>query len=163
MARIIEDKTHPTNPRIIRGPYQRKDGRFHVIMYDGEGYRKKTVSYPKFIYECHHKVILDRNETIDHIDRDSNNNDISNLQCLSRSEHIKLDAIRRVPVYRDCPICRKNFKLTKDQQSPARRKEKAGPFCSKSCAGKYTSSVQWGAKKIAPKPLHAQYYMLDKG
>jgi len=65
------------------GPYQRTDGRL-IIIIDG-----KTVSYPRYLYEKHHGVKIDPAMEVDHIDDNCLNNDISNLQLLSKSDNVK--------------------------------------------------------------------------
>lgn len=66
----------------IYGPYKRKsDGRW-IILIDG-----KTISYPRYVYEKYHKVILDDMHDVDHKDDDPNNNHIDNLQLLTRKEN----------------------------------------------------------------------------
>ena len=81
--------------------------------------------------------------TVDHLDRDKTNDDLSNLVVRPRSEHIKLDAtrVKVSPVL--CPICGTEFIPSKAQRSKY-HSERAGPFCSRSCAGKYGKSVQMG-------------------
>src|SRR5690606_5867052 len=76
----------------VYGPYLRKDGRKHVILYkDG---KRSTVSYPKFLMEQHLGRKLKPHETVDHIDRDFTNDDITNLRVVDRSQHAKDDAKR---------------------------------------------------------------------
>ena len=65
----------------VYGPYTRKDGRQHVVLY--ESGVPKTVSYPKFLLEQKLGRSLNADETCDHIDNDYTNNDVSNLQVLS--------------------------------------------------------------------------------
>jgi hypothetical protein len=74
----------------IYGPYTRDDGRKHIIAISPKG-NKFTVSYPKYLMELHLNRYLKNNETIDHKDEDFTNNDINNLQILTKSVHSKLD------------------------------------------------------------------------
>lgn len=76
--------------RSLHGPYKRKDGRKHVILYrqtrDGRQIRK-TISYPKLLIECRIGRKLKSHETADHKDEDFTNNRWKNLQILSRSKN----------------------------------------------------------------------------
>lgn len=129
----------------IYGPYKRKDGREHVII--RENGKNKTVSYPKYLMECHLGRFLKDDETIHHKDGNVTNNDISNLEVINRSIHISQDVIRLIEQQFECPICKIKFKLIGSQLSDAisnRKQGKTGPFCSKSCAGKYGAFIQNG-------------------
>lgn len=115
--------------------------------------RKKTVSCPKYIVECEFGRYLDEDETVDHIDGDFTNNDVSNLQVLNRGEHSKLDVKRLKAQTFECPMCCSTFKLKGKKMSKAifnRKQGKAGPFCSKSCAGKYGAEIQNGRMQKLP-------------
>lgn len=124
----------------VYGPYFRKDGRQHVII--SEDGKKKTVSYPRYLMQQYlHRELTDL-ETVDHIDGDFTNNDLSNLQILTREanaskkydDHPELCAKYATYV---CPVCDKHFQR---EERVVRRNQtklgKVGPYCSKSCAGK---------------------------
>ena len=151
---------------VIYGPYKRKDGRKHIIAVNSLG-EKKTVSYPKYLMEVHLNRYLKSNETVDHIDRDFTNNELYNLQVILRTKHAKLDAVRLKPKAFFCPTCDKLFvadgiKLHRIKVNITIHK-KFGPFCSKSCAGKYSQAVQYGLiKKQMPIKLDLEYYQLNK-
>ena len=131
----------------VYGPYFRKDNRQIVILVDNKTSLKTTVSYPKFLYEKITGLKLGENETIHHIDGNPLNNDFINLEVILRSEHASKDALRIRVSQVTCPICKKMFAPTCNQRGH-RAETKAGPFCSKECAGYYGASVQNGAPKI---------------
>ena len=58
------------------------------VVYEFNG-KNKTKSYPRLLLEIKLSRILTDDETCDHIDFDSLNNDFQNLQVLSRSENAK--------------------------------------------------------------------------
>ena len=141
------------------GPYSRPDGRKHVVLVGNMGYRR-TVSFPKFIKELEMQVSLG-DLTVDHQDRDKTNDDLDNLKIRPRSEHVSLDA-KRVKVRSVfCPICSTEFTPTKNQINK-RAQSTAGPFCSRSCAGKYGKSVQMGGEVISRSNIDLEYYQLEK-
>ena len=137
-----EDNIPYANCKLY-GPYLRYDGREHVVLVHKDG-RKQTVSYPKYLWETMIGRYLQDDETVDHIDRNPLNNDVSNLQILKRSEHCKLDARHTIAQTFVCDICGLTFELSGRKLNDAvhnRRNGKAGPYCSRSCAGKASHDV----------------------
>lgn len=61
---------------------------------DDDGNKIKRTVVPVYRYIIEHEIgrKLDKNEVVHHIDHNKNNNDISNLVVMSRSEHTKLHA-----------------------------------------------------------------------
>lgn len=135
----------------VNGPYKRPDGRLHITaVVNG---KRTSVSYPKYLLllEGHE---FGEDDTVDHIDRNFNNNDLPNLQILPRSEHAKKDAISVKPVELICLECGKTFGRTVRTVNNSAVKKKAGPFCSKVCVGKYGSDVQNNKReKLEPQSL----------
>lgn len=127
----------------VYGPYTRKDGRQHVILYDGV--TRQTISYPKYLVQQSLGRKLADNETVDHNDRDKSNDALTNLVIRDRVEHAKLDARRVTILPVKCSWCRRVFTPSKDQG------RKRGIFCCKSCAGAYGAEIQNGRMKKARK------------
>ena len=136
----------------VLGPYLRKDGRKHVVLNNsllpkGAPGKLKTISYPKALIEIEKNSTLLTNETVDHIDCDFTNNDLSNLRVLPRNIHCKQDAIRYNDTTVNCLYCGAIIELTGPQVktlvSNAHR-GKVGPFCGKTCSGRYGKDVQMG-------------------
>lgn len=138
----------------VYGPYTGKDGRQRVILHEnGKG---NTVSYPKFLVETHIGRKLQFDETIDHIDGDFTNNDLTNLRIVNRSEHCSDDIVRRKYIEMVCVECGNVF--LSDWKD--RKRNKAGPFCRKSCSGKYGKKVQMGMEKLPPFQVKEEYHKL---
>jgi HNH endonuclease/MYM-type Zinc finger with FCS sequence motif len=126
----------------VYGPYERKDGRKHVVIIYDDG-RRRTVSYPKWIMEQHLGRELDPDlETIDHIDGDINNNDLSNLRIIPRSQHVKEDVKRVEKIKIKCDWCGKEAEKKVNDVVHNSKQGKHGKFCSKTCAGKYSRCLQ---------------------
>jgi len=126
----------------VHGPYKRQDGRQIVIVIDNNG-KRRTVSYPKWLMELQLGRKLDPNlETVDHIDSDFNNNDVNNLRIVPRDEHSADDTRRVKPVKFTCAWCDKEFERSPRLVRDKSKKNKAGPFCSRGCAGKYSRMLQ---------------------
>ncbi len=126
----------------IHGPYRRQDGRQIVIVVENNG-KHRTVSYPKWIMELQLGRKLDPDlETVDHIDSNFDNNDLSNLRLVPRDEHSADDTRRVKPVKFTCAWCDKEFERSPRLVRDKAKKNKAGPFCSRACAGKYSRMLQ---------------------
>ena len=141
----------------IYGPYARKDGRQHIIlMHQG---KRKTVSYPKYLLEQKLGRELTEDETCDHIDGDYTNNNPENLQVLSRKDNfLKFNSVNRKveKVLCVCPLCQKSFfKALSVVKHNNLKQKKAGPFCSKACAGRYNQQQMRTFRGGNPNPRYA--------
>lgn len=147
---------------IIYGPYQAKDGRLRLILVHKNTKKKKTISYPKYLMECKLNRFLKKNETIDHIDGNPTNNDLSNLRILNRKEHCSNDAFRNKDITTKCQYCGKIFKISGNKLSDRNRKN-SGYFCSKECSGKYGAEIRYKSRKAKKiKRIIPEKYRLHK-
>ena len=136
------------NVKKIYGPYLGKDNRLRLCLVFNDD-RKISISYPKYLIEKHLNRYLDKNETVDHIDKNPLNNDISNLRVLSRKEHCSNDVIRNKDVIVNCSYCGKQFTIPGNKLHYRNRKDRlqTGYFCSRQCSGKYGKEIQLGIRK----------------
>lgn len=150
----------------VYGPYLRYDGRKHVVLVDKFTKKKTTMSYPKYLYQITHNVILKDDQTIDHVDRDFTNDSLDNLVVRSLVEHGKLDARRVKLIKIECVWCGAIAHKKARYLTHSSRLGKAGPFCGKVCSGKYGASVQNGGKILpmqdeVPKE-DREYFYIEK-
>lgn len=98
----------------VYGPYYRPDGRQHVILIHhdvtGKIDVRRTISYPKYLVESYLGRYLNSDETVDHIDGNFSNNELSNLRVVPRSQHCKSHTTCRMEVTKVCKICGKSFR-----------------------------------------------------
>lgn len=150
----------------VLGPYTRPDGRKHVVLNNsiaskGTKGKTKTISYPKALVEISLKARLKDDETVDHHDRDFTNDDLDNLKVKVRSLHASEDALRVEVDEVSCMGCGFVF-IPSKSQIEARNKNKAGPFCSRACSGRYGTLIQSGDKRIARDEITKHYYRAEK-
>jgi len=151
----------PYSGKRIYGPYIRKDGRQHIVVYDG--ITRKTVSYPKYLMEVSLGRVLDPvQETIDHIDGNWMNNDASNLRIVPLKQHAKDDAKHILLSDVSCVLCGKlvpseRLRWAHLNRNRVKQITHAGPFCSKQCAGKYGTDIQKGRKKLSFVEIAVEY------
>lgn len=115
----------------VYGPYLRKDGRLHVVLY-GNGVRR-TISYPKFLMEKHLGRELEPNETVDHIDNDPLNNSLDNLRILSREDNARRGVAEGEVIIVVCAVCGKEFARKRYIELKRVNQGQNGPFCSDRC------------------------------
>lgn len=135
----------------IYGPYTLPDGRKHVIVYQ-KG-KRRTVSYPKFLIEQALGRILHSDEEVHHKDEDFTNNSLDNLEVLNRSNHrkihLKKDAQHRIFHTYVCPCCSNEFeKEYRSVRNNQESKGRPGPFCSRSCSGRFNQMKQTSFRPI---------------
>ena len=147
----------------LYGPYNSgKDGRLRCVIVHPNG-RKQTLSYPKYLIEKHLNRYLTEDETVDHIDENFLNNDISNLRVINRKEHATNDVLRNEDVIVKCSYCGKEFKIEGSKLHGRNRKDKgnSGYFCSRTCSGKYGAELQHGQiEKITKEKVKANKFKL---
>ena len=133
----------------VYGPYFRKDGRRHVVIYKSK-YDKKTVSYPKYLMESIIGRYLESNECVHHIDGDFTNDSFDNLEIVDRSEHSAVHAQVYEEINVICVGCGKEYKLTsiehRDLENNRRNKRGIGPFCSRHCSGIWFAKLRASQK-----------------
>lgn len=119
----------------VYGPYTRKDGRKHVIHYDGV--HRRTQSYPRYLMEQYLGRTLQEWEHVDHINDDFTDDRLENLQILTPAENNRKSAKGVEMLWFTCPVCTSEFqreaRFYRDKQI---KHGKAGPYCSKQCSGK---------------------------
>lgn len=128
----------------IRGPYKsNKDNRLRCILVFKDG-TTKGISYPKYLMEIHLDRYLTENETVDHIDGNPLNNEISNLRFLDRTQHCINDVYRNSDITVTCTYCGKEFTIPGSKIHNRNRKDRhqSGYFCSRKCSGKYGKEIQ---------------------
>lgn len=144
----------------VHGPYfNGPKKRQIVIVIDRKG-KRRTVSYPKWLMECHQGKPLEKGMTVDHLDFNFNNNDINNLRVVDRSTH-SADDTRRVKLIKlKCAECGKDFDRSPRLLRDKTKKGKVSAFCSRECAGKYSRKVQLGQiDKLPVQPyIESEYY-----
>lgn len=133
--------------KTVYGPYNcKQDDRKRVVIIFMDGTRT-TKSYSRFQYESIYGEIPDWLD-VDHIDEDATNDSLTNYQLLTKEENKKkhLDAHpekQKKMLDLICALCDVSFQREERRIKQNQRSQgKAGPFCSKSCAGRYGTMVQ---------------------
>lgn len=144
----------------VYGPYYNgNQNRKIVIIVDEDGSRK-TMSWPKYLLEKHLGYSLDPEDTVDHIDRNHNNDNIDNLRIVPRVQH-STDDTRRVKLVKfKCSLCNKEFERSPRLVRDKSKKGRSGVFCSRHCAGQYARKLQLGQiEKFPVQPyIESEYY-----
>lgn len=128
------------------GPYRTSDGYLFYCVVHADG-SKRSVFAHREVMEAHLGRKLAKNEHIHHKDGNPSNNDLLNLEVTTASQHAKHHALGRPPemVRAICPTCDSTFlALARYVRHNQNNQGKAGPFCSKRCAGKYGAKVGKG-------------------
>lgn len=103
-----------------------------LVRHDGT---KTSTQYARYLISTNVGRFLNKNETVDHIDGDKQNDDIENLQILSLSENIR-KTHKKPDVFITCPVCKENFSRTRTQLRGKLKKAFDNKLCcSRKCGG----------------------------
>lgn len=129
----------------IYGPYTNNKNRQFIIKVINN--KRKTQSYPRYLMEQFLGRSLTSDEEIDHIDNNHLNNDLTNLQILSKQDNrlkeMTQEHRKRKQYTFICPNCQKEAIKPLNFVKHNKNKGKTGPFCSRKCAGQYTYKSPW--------------------
>lgn len=98
---------------------------------------RTTISYARYLMEINIGQFIPDGFEVDHIDGDCSNDNLDNIQILSRADHIKKTAIEntgRAVVELICPCCGIKFEKEKRFIHPSKKNN----FCSRRCNGKFS-------------------------
>ena len=121
------------------GPYPLDSGHLFFVVYYADG-TKKSVLVHREIVEQRIGRMLTKEEVVHHINNDPSDNSFENLRIMTHAAHTKLHAVERggpEMVTLTCLYCRKSFTRSARRARDAAAQGKGGPFCGKSCSGKW--------------------------
>lgn len=131
-----------TKKQIYRSPW-----------FDLRGYRACTVKYSdgtrKTVLE--HREVMEKHlgrrltseEIVHHKDEDKRNNDLENLELTDLSSHSSHHLSRPTEmVHLICEYCDKEFERLARHERGNQKRGKHGPFCGRSCAGRWSRQQQ---------------------
>ena len=126
------DLTTPPQVEVVDDTHQRFDGVTYRLLADR--HYSNTVPLHRAVWTYYKGEIPIGNYEVHHVDTNKNNNDISNLQLLTRAEHRRAHGHGQIE--KICVICGKKFLTVRLKQS----------CCSRSCGNKLI-----GQKNSLPK------------
>jgi len=98
--------------------------------------KQSSTQYSRYLMSTHLGRYLNKEEHVDHIDNDKNNNSLSNLQVLSLKEN-NIKTFKKPDVELTCPVCHNNFTRTVSQLRGKKDRMKDNVIaCSRMCGGK---------------------------
>lgn len=130
----------------VYGPYTRKDNRQVVILVNDKQ-EHKTVSYPKYLVEKFLDRYLDKDDTVDHIDGNFTNNELSNLRVIPRDIHARSHTKHLEPIVKVCAVCGKEFLTTNGSRIVCDNKSCHGK-CAHICGYNKGHNFIGGANKL---------------
>lgn len=138
-----------------------KDRRYVKLVRGGTD-EQHTVLLSRALVTVQEGRVLTEDETVDHIDHNSHNDDISNLRILGRSTHVAQDSVRIEIDPIECGVCDKHF-LPSSKAFSYYTLQPVVPTCTPQCKEvlrAMPSDIK--AQKLADKKITFRYYVLDK-
>lgn len=135
-----------------RGPYFSKFyGRKYMVEVYTSG-KSKQLWLSRYLMQQKLGRELLNSEHVDHIDEDKTNDDIANLQILTKSENTSKHNesrgnLKGILTYL-CPSCEKLFERKVKIVESNAKYNKTGPYCSKSCSSKGRKGLKYKIDKI---------------
>lgn len=129
------------NIKKVYGPYDsyRRNKKRRVVIVIFENGNRITMSNARWLMVNHLKRWLKKEETVDHIDGNPLNDNMSNLQIMSLEDNVKKSKRLEEMFSFVCPVCNKNATKLMRHVKHNRKQGKAGPFCGKHCAREWQS------------------------
>ena len=111
--------------------HHKKMDRMQVCLYDPITRKRRTILYSKFLMSCKLGRILTPDEEVDHIDHDKTNDDINNLQILTKEENREKQSLtyNKAMVDKICGYCGITFQKEKRNTYTPRKNF----FCCRQC------------------------------
>ena len=104
---------------------------------------RRTVLKHREVIEQQRGRCLYPSELVHHKDGDKRNNDLENLEVTSRSAHSSMHCDRDIEyVNLTCLMCNFEFQKEAKEERARIKKGRNGPFCGKSCAGRFQRERQ---------------------
>lgn len=130
-----------------------------MTIHDGD--KRSTILYSRYLMEKKMGRELSYDETVDHVDEDPTNDSIENLQVISRSENAqkyhRFIGTQPEIIEITCGGCgKKSMKLARNIRGNL-KKGRGGPFCGRSCAGRYSMTGERRTKFIHGTLVAYQY------
>ena len=139
--------------------YIGKDNRVRTVIKDENG-KWVTKSYPRILMEEKLGRPLEPYEDVHHIDGNTLNNDLSNLELVMHGEHQKRHSTKYYDKYVKCSVCGKEFLWTSKRQRnyyiDLRRNKNRAITCSKRCSAYYGRREQISRNTYAECGLNGE-------
>lgn len=134
---------YPYNDYWLYKVWHRKEGRYQAnLILKSDIKIRTTLSYARYLMSCSVGRILDKNEEVDHIDNDKSNDDITNLQILSKEENKKKQedynrSLNPIKISLPCSHCGNIFEYPANNYRYHTKRGRKSFCCSRSCSTKY--------------------------
>jgi predicted RNA-binding Zn-ribbon protein involved in translation (DUF1610 family) len=125
---------------VVHGPYLDK-GLDRMIVNVQRGSRRGNMTYARFLMQEHLQRVLGPDEHVDHRNENHLDDRIENLQLLTPAANIRKTRGEITYFEFSCPQCGNPGIQNARHVRSNRKKGRAGPFCGRSCAGKYKAPV----------------------
>ena len=155
-----------SNPSLgikkIYGPYTYTDcsgaERRYLLLMRDDG-RKHLVQTARYAMMIELGRWLWSDEHIHHIDEDPLNDDRDNIRLMNMGDHSRLHAVEPEWYHFKCPQCGIGDRKLARNVRGNHKKNRAGPFCSRSCAGKWgvRNNPTWGGRRRAQCGSNSKY------
>lgn len=123
--------------------FHRKERRYYLqLVKIGSTKVSHTIAYAKYIMSIKLGDFIPEDMEVDHIDNNKTNDNIDNLQLLSKEANVKKsNTTGRTIVTLICPVCNKEF-IREKRLTHLGSKKRKPTCCSRKCGGKASHLIR---------------------
>jgi hypothetical protein len=128
-------------PKLLSGPTGPYEHGYLMCRVMYEDKTCKIITWQKYIYETNFELVP-KGYIVHHKDEVKSNYASENLEMIESGEHARHHFQKEKFIEIECLLCGTTVFKNRHHEESNRRMGRTGPFCSRSCAGRWSQQIQ---------------------